>query len=266
MSYGPRPWQQTNWDWRAAGNFIFGGAGSGLLLATAFVLPLGPARSVALLLGCALVGLGLFSVWLEIGRPLRALHVFFNPWTSWMTREAFAGSVLLGIAAFAFFWPGIAAEAALGASAAVYAWCQGRILMASKGITAWRAPELVPLMLATALAEGAGFALLFDPGSRVLTLFAIAVIMRATAWSGYWAALEQPGGRAALEPAGKALIQIGTLAPLALLLAAFYIPAAAPLAGVAAIAAGWRFKYVLVTRAAFNQGFALPQLPVRGTR
>ena len=34
----------------------------------------------------------------------------------------------------------------------------------------------------------------------------------------------------------------------------------------AAIFAGWRFKFVLVARAAFNQGFALPRLPVRGTR
>ena len=25
--FGPNPWQQTSWDWRAAGNFICGGAG-----------------------------------------------------------------------------------------------------------------------------------------------------------------------------------------------------------------------------------------------
>ena len=31
MSYGPNPWQQTQWDWRAAGNFICGGAGGGLI-------------------------------------------------------------------------------------------------------------------------------------------------------------------------------------------------------------------------------------------
>ena len=38
------------------------------------------------------------------------------------------------------------------------------------------------------------------------------------------------------------------------------------LAAFAAILTGWWFKFVLVTRAALNQGFALPQLPVRGTR
>ena len=35
MSFGPNPWQQVSWDWRAAGNFIGGGAGTGLLVASA---------------------------------------------------------------------------------------------------------------------------------------------------------------------------------------------------------------------------------------
>ena len=32
MSYGPNPWHQTHWDARAAGNFIGGGTGSGLIV------------------------------------------------------------------------------------------------------------------------------------------------------------------------------------------------------------------------------------------
>ena len=47
-------------------------------------------------------------------------------------------------------------------------------------------------------------------------------------------------------------------------------PRSAILASLVLAAAGlgvvWRFKFVLVTRAAFNQGFALPHLPVRGAR
>jgi hypothetical protein len=38
------------------------------------------------------------------------------------------------------------------------------------------------------------------------------------------------------------------------------------LAGVCALGAGAWLKLTLVTRAAFNQGFALARLPVRGTR
>ena len=61
-------------------------------------------------------------------------------------------------------------------------------------------------------------------------------------------------------------MQLGTAAPLALALAAYWFAEAALLAGLAAIASGWWLKFALVTRAAFNQGFALPRLPVRGTR
>ncbi|MFY9315766.1 MAG: hypothetical protein WAO95_09425, partial [Burkholderiales bacterium] len=62
------------------------------------------------------------------------------------------------------------------------------------------------------------------------------------------------------------LMQAGTIAPLALAVAALFVPQVAPLAGLAALLAGWWFKFVLVTRAAYNQGFALPRLPVRGAR
>ena len=106
MSYGPNPWQQAHWDWRAAGNFVCGGAGSGLLAFTALSGARGPAAMLLLLGGLSLVGLGLLCVWLEIGRPLRALHVFFNPRTSWMTREGFVALLL--------FAAGLAAAAGAG--------------------------------------------------------------------------------------------------------------------------------------------------------
>ena len=79
---GVAPWRQRHWDWRAAGNFIGGGSGTGLLLATivavAFELPL----MLFGLLGIALVGVGLICVWFETGRPFRApLNVLFHPQT-----------------------------------------------------------------------------------------------------------------------------------------------------------------------------------------
>ena len=83
----------------------------------------------------------------------------------------------------------------------------------------------------------------------------MAVIGRVIAWWRYRAAVKT----SALEPAGKALVWIGTLAALALIV----VP---PLAGLAALAAGAWLKFALVTRASFNQGFSLPHLPVRGSR
>ena len=37
------------------------------------------------------------------------------------------------------------------------------------------------------------------------------------------------------------------------------------LGGFSAFATGWAFKFILVTRAAYNQGFALHHTPVRGS-
>jgi phenylacetyl-CoA:acceptor oxidoreductase subunit 2 len=50
--------------------------------------------------------------------------------------------------------------------------------------------------------------------------------------------------------------------PLALL--ASGVPALAAVGGLGAALAGAWFKHTLVTRAGFNQGFALLHLPVRG--
>ncbi|MFI4981666.1 MAG: DmsC/YnfH family molybdoenzyme membrane anchor subunit [Nevskiales bacterium] len=278
MSFGPKPWHQTNWDFRAAFNFIFGGAGAGLLVAAAFSGSAGNALRGELLLGMALIGAGLISVWFEIGRPLRAVNVGFNPFTSWMTRESFAAGLVfvLGLAAAWLGSQPLAQAAAL--AALVFAYCQGRILQAAKGIPAWRVPALIWLIFTTALAEGAGvfvgLAALFDmPARGALAYFSLALIARALAWSIYRGGVAKSVVRAALaalDRAGKILLQFGTLAPLALLLVAWFAPDVARivvlLAGVAALATGWQFKFVLVTRAAYNQGFALPHLPVRGTR
>ena len=78
---------QRHWDARAALNIMLGGSGAGLMVAALAIDPVSP-WPLALALG--LVGAGLTAVWLEIGRKARALHVFFNPFTSWMTRESFA--------------------------------------------------------------------------------------------------------------------------------------------------------------------------------
>ncbi len=250
-------WLQQHWDARAALNFMLGGAGSGLMIAAALAHLEGRAP-VALSL--ALVAAGLGAVWLEIGKKLRAINVFFNPFTSWMTRESFAAVVFFALGAASLRWPALLPLAALAALA--FAYCQGRILRASKGIPAWRAPEVTLLIVSTALAEGAGLALLFTAAPLAVSWFGLALILRAIAWTRYRNAVRVP----ALEAPGKALVQLGTIAALVLALAAAWVPAAAPLAGLAALATGLWLKLALVTRASLNQGFALPRLPVRGTR
>lgn len=281
MSFGPNPWQQTSWDSRAAGNFIGGGAGTGLIMFTALSGVQGTAAAVLLLAGLALVGLGLTCVWAELGRPLRALHVFFNPGTSWMTRESIAATLLfpVGVAAAAgalYGVPGVAWLAAVVALAFIY--CQSRMLQAARGIVAWREPQVVPLLLATSLAEGAGLYWLAQPwhghgGAWLALLFAALLLVRAGVWFAYRQRLTgKAASRAvrALDLASRVLLIGGTVLPLVLLLAGFSLNLApialTALAGLLAAVAGSYLKFLLITRAGYNQGFALRELPVRGAR
>ena len=264
MSYGPDPWQQTHWDWRAAGNFMGGGAGAGLVL----LATLSGAPAAAVLAGLALIGAGLACVWLEIGRPLRALHVFFNPQTSWMTREGIVATLLMPIGlASVVLWPDLGVVAAPLALAFVY--CQGRILRASRGIPAWREPRVVPFVVATGLAEGGALLLLAPPSQRapwLPGLVAALLLVRIALWAAYRQRLAARA-QAALAAPGRALVWGGTALALALIaLAAAGVAAGASLAlaGAVAAASGAWVKFALVTRAGFNQGFALARLPVRG--
>ena len=263
IPYGPQPWLQRHWHLRAAANFMLGGTGAGLLVACAIAAP---SPRPAILAGLLLIGAGLGAVWLEIGRKLRAFHVFFNPKTSWMTRESFVALLVftVGVGALASPEPWLLLGLALAAASFVY--CQARILHASKGIPAWRAPRIVPLIVTSALAEGAGTALFFEIEPLALAFIGLGLVARALAWSRYRAALSAERSAATLAAAGKMLLLLGTAVPLGLLVAMQVEPRVAPVAAIAIVATGWWLKYVLVTRAAFNQGFALPHLPVRGAR
>lgn len=243
---------QQHWDARAAMNFMLGGAGSGLMVALAVS---GAQSAFPVMLSLALVAGGLGAVWLEIGRKLRALHVLFNPFTSWMTREAFVAVLLFPLGLGSIFVPQALPAAALAALAFLY--CQARILRAAKGIPAWRAPEVVALVVATGLAEGAGLALFFSQEALLIVLLGLAVLLRAFAWARYRAAVTVGN----LLPALYATLPIVVIA-----LAGFYAREAAMLAGIAAVASGWWLKFSLVTRVAPAQGFTLPRVPVRGAR
>jgi phenylacetyl-CoA:acceptor oxidoreductase 26-kDa subunit len=279
MSYGPNPWQQAHWDWRAAGNFICGGAGSGLLAFTVVSGVQGVAARLLVLAGLALVGLGLLCVWLEIGRPLRAVNVFINLRLSWMSREALASVFVfacgLGLAA------GVQACAApLAMAALAFLYCQARIVQGARGIPAWREPLIVPLLVACGLAEGAGLFWLLGAwqvpaNAAVSALFALLVAVRWALWRGWRNRIGEAGiaphALAHIDRIAPVVQWIGSALPLALaLLAAIGVVTDSwsqgllAVAGLAVALTGARFKFTLITRAAFNQGFALARLPVRG--
>lgn len=277
-AFGPNPWQQTSWDWRAAGNFICGGMGSGLLIASALFGTAVP-HSLAsphwqVFAGLALVGLGLLSVWLEIGRPLRALHVFLNPRTSWMSREAFVGLLLFpsGLAAMLGLSGWIWITAAL---AMAFLYCQSRMLPAARGIPAWRSGVLSLLMVITGWCEGCGlFMLLGDLRDRTSVALLLVttglLVVRLLVWQRYRSDVDEnlvARARAVLKTVSSHVFVLGTVIPIALLgigwLLGFPIYG---MAGAFIVWAGAYMKYMLVTRASYNQGFALSKMPVRGVR
>jgi phenylacetyl-CoA:acceptor oxidoreductase subunit 2 len=259
---------QRYWDIRATGNFAFGGSGAGLILAATLGYALGMNAVLPLFVGLALIGIGLFCVWLEIGKPWRSLNVIFHPQTSWMTREALMVPPLMAAGAAALFldirfiW-----IAALFAAAFLY--CQSRILFASKGIPAWCQNETVPLIIATGLAEGAGLYLAIGGVSTTLIAVALAAgIAREIAREAYRDAVVRnraPAGtlRWFSLPEEKVLT-VGRYLSIALLAVAFIGLPTAIAGGILAAVTGWGLKYMLVNRAAFTRGHVIPHTPARG--
>lgn len=264
---------QTNWDWRAAGNFIFGGSGSGLLVAaTVAAFPAAP--SMELVLGAlALVGAGLGLVWLELGRPFRAFNVFFHGETSWMTREG-AIAVLLFLSALGGLFAQVPAMLySAGVLALAFLWCQAQILRAAKGIVAWRNPALTPFILLTGVTEGGAFLLLAGlwlGGPPLWLPYALGglLVLRTLAWLHYrgrLAAVKAPAAALAqLAAIHKPVLIAGNLLPILLLIAGAALPQHALVltnaAALLALWAGWQTKYHIITKAAHVQGYGFGTL------
>lgn len=270
--------QQTSWDWRAAVNFICGGAGSSLL-AIAAVNGSGMPHSLAMLAGLALIGIGLVSVWAEIGRPWRAVNVTFHPQTSWMTREAFVAGLIALLVTGAIFTASTALLWAAGLAGLLFLYCQARIFKAARGIPAWREPSLLPLVVGTGLAEGAALAIVLDIAAGaastgvLLVLLIVLVVLRAAAWWRYRSRMNGSSNlpnrtRETLASIHSVMLVAGTLLPLVAAGTAWAIPAwqtpAVVVAALLAIAAGWQFKFAVVTKAAQVQGYALGATLRRG--
>jgi phenylacetyl-CoA:acceptor oxidoreductase subunit 2 len=259
---------QRYWDIRAAGNFSFGGTGSGLILASALGLLVGVPSMLAVTVGLALIGLGLFCVWLEIGRPWRAINVFLNPRTSWMTREAMLVPPLMAAGAAAVIFDiRFVFLAALFAAGFLY--CQARMLYASRGIPAWCQKEVVPLILATGVAEGAGLFLAIAGAPAAMIGAALcATILRECVRELYRRALvksKAPAGTLAwFSLRGEKALTAARWLTIALLAVALAGWNTGMLGGLMAVASGWGLKVMLITRAAFTRGPFISRTPTRG--
>lgn len=145
------------------------GAGYGLLVALAAatlaqLVPLDPALgATCVLVGLALVTVGLMSSTLHLGRPERAWRALSQWRSSWLSREGVAAIVtyLPAVAAGALwtFLPDASIWLALSLlliipCALVTVWCTGMIYAALPTIRAWYQPLTAPTYLALSLLTG----------------------------------------------------------------------------------------------------------------
>ncbi len=264
---------QTQWDWRAAGNFMFGGSGGALILMAAISSWPNTPTLVIGLAALLFVSLGLFLVWLEIGRPWRFLHVFFHPQTSWMTREASVSVLLFAATFIGVLMQAPALLASAGLLGFLFLYCQGRILKASKGIPAWREPAVVPLIISTGLTEGTAILsilLIFSNAEQMWLLYLLMGLLgcRLVSWQHYRQQLALNNApRAALkilDGINRPHVILGNALPLLLLVTIIVQPALlgplALLACILATASGWLMKFTIITQASKVQGYALGKL------
>ena len=278
---GVEPWHQKHWDWKASGNFLCGGAGAGLLAFATIASFAGIPVLVPGLVALAMIALGLTLLMFKIGRPLRFLYVLRQPQRSWMSREAWVAGALFPLALAALWFGHPIALVAAATVGLLFLFCQGMILEQSKGIPAWRTPRVIALIMATGLAEGCGLFLLVaallpalgSVGKPMAIVLAILAAVRILAWWRYLNALENEGAPTRTLEIFTAcrfwFYAAGVVLPVILVAAGLILPGADAvlfaLAGLSVFATGWAIKFILITRAAYNQGFALPHTPIRGS-
>lgn len=276
---------QGFWDERAAMNFTMGGMSTGLVILAylAHLIAGLPGTALVWLETASAIGMavGLFCVFLEIGRKLRFLYVLRRPQTSWMTRETYFVAVFYPAVAADLLWSHWALHLLAALASAGFLSCQARILYAGKGIPAWRHPLVPSMLVTTGLLEGAGLLALagalspaeFAVGRPLYVVGIALALLRAALWRRYTVTAKQAGvgplARRALARITPALHAGGHATPAVMFAVALAIGEGAPivagLGGIAAVAGGVLWKFTLVTRACHQQGYAVPKTPQHGS-
>jgi Fe-S-cluster-containing dehydrogenase component/DMSO reductase anchor subunit len=278
--------RQTFWDYRAAMNFALGGMASGLATVAGLAYLIGALNGEALhllnVVAAVFMTVGLFFVFLKIGRKARFLKVLLRPQTSWMTRETYCAALFYPAVAASLLWPSTALNLLATASAAGFLVCQAMILHAAKGIPTWRVAFIPWILIATGLFEGTGLfavALGLSGGSLpfISDLAMVGVVLAAAnamLWRRYRTTAKAHGigplSRRNLAAISPTLHIVGHALPGVLFALSFFAGGAiavilAAFAGAAAIAGGMLLKFTIITRACHQQGYAVPMLPQRGS-
>ena len=277
--------RQTFWDMRAAMNFIMGGIGSGSAVVAYLLWISGNVNSQFLvtvnIVSSVILAIGLFCVWLKIGRKLRAPLAILRPQTSWMSREIYVAGIFFGSVALYFFEPNslFLTSAAIGAGLFLY--CQGRILHSGKGIPTWRVSQMPLMLVATGLLEGICLSAvlhfgwdseisvtsILPPAAIILILFNSFLWRRYARNAKVWGI--SPIDRNIIGSLSPKLYIFGHCIPLILFGIAFFVPntesSIVCIASLFALIGSIVWKATIITRACHMQNFALGKMPHRGS-
>jgi phenylacetyl-CoA:acceptor oxidoreductase subunit 2 len=187
-----------------------------------------------------------------------------------------------------------AAFAVAGLGALAFLICQAMILYKARGIPNWRAPLIPWMIVASGLLEGAGLICLVGAvtiwtmvsmESGNLHLLAAAVggiqwvaalgIVLALVNGVLWHLYRTTAMRRGIPPLSRNVLH-GISTPLhlighAIVIGGFVLGLFAPLlvgmfiGGLAAIFGGFLWKFTVIVRASYQQGFAMPMVPARGS-
>jgi phenylacetyl-CoA:acceptor oxidoreductase subunit 2 len=198
-----------------------------------------------------------------------------------MTRELYAVAVFYPLVLANLLWPSAILSLLSGALALVFLWCQAKILHKARGIPAWRVPLMPWMLLATGLLEGTGLLALLlawmkglgQPGILVPVAGLALTVLNAALWIAYRRTAKEEGivplARRVIGENSLTLHLVGHALPALMFLLAIVNPALMQVylgvAGVAAIAGGAFWKFMIIVRAGYQQGFALPAVPQRGS-
>lgn len=279
------PIRQTVWGRLAVANFVLGGTGAGGY-ALAFALPglLGPGRvhvRAMEIIGALLIAGGLGAVALEAGRPFQGHKVLRHVKRSWMSREALIAAIFFALVAIDMAAPNPLIRGLAAGVGVAFVGCQGVLVMAAKGIPAWRLPAVPWLFLTSGLAKGSGLLLLVHlliPTDRG-TLWGMAqaatwlLALSLSVWLIYLSSATQHAPQEATQKLkGTAVtgwvMGVGHSVPIVLLIAGLYngpwLPALAGVSAMAILVGGTVLKDTLIVGAGYLVGFGIPSPPSRG--
>lgn len=184
------PSRQREWGWLAVANFILGGAGTGFYLInfTTIIIdsPLSEQQASVPhdLIALSMVALGFLCVAVEAGRPFRGYYIFSRLGKSWISREVTAFTVFAVAVVLNYFFRHWVFDITAAVSALCFIIIQGFIIFSESAVGAWNTAFMPFVFLSSALASGAGVALIFKllPIPALAQLSLLCVVFNLAIW------------------------------------------------------------------------------------